>query len=253
MIRANHPQPAEREYLTEVLPFRAMVQPESLDFKALASEIVGRMRTLASFSTADVRALRREFSKRIARAPAEQVLDLAFLLLGRPDFLFRFLAYELVCHHRAALQSLGAKELERFGHGLDSWPAVDTFASYLSGPAWREHQVPDSLIHRWARSEDRWRRRAALVSTVPLNNKARGGTGDSERTLKVCSMLTNDRDDMVVKALSWALRELAKRDPKAVREFLESHKEILAARVIREAQDKLSTGLKNPRKGRNHE
>jgi 3-methyladenine DNA glycosylase AlkD len=30
-------------------------------------------------------------------------------------------------------------------------------------------------------------------------------------------LLVDDRDDMVVKAMSWALRELAKHDPKAVR------------------------------------
>jgi 3-methyladenine DNA glycosylase AlkD len=98
-------------------------------------------------------------------------------------------------------------ELERFGRGIDSWGAVDMFACYLSGPAWREHQVPDKLIHNWARSADRWFRRAALVSTVPLNSKARGGKGDSKRTLAVCASLVADRDDMVVKALSWALRE----------------------------------------------
>ncbi len=225
-----------------------MVQREFPDVKSLASEIAARMRALASLSTADVRELRREFSKRIAKAPAKQVLDLALLLLDRRTIEFRIIAYELVCHHRPALQSLGARELEQLGRDLDSWVAVDTFASYLSGPAWRERQVPDSLIHRWARSQDRWWRRAALVSTVPLNNKARGGTGDSSRTLDVCRRLANDRDDMVVKALSWALRELAKRDPKSVGEFLETHKEVLAARVTREAQNKLSTGLKNPRK-----
>ncbi|HUS10646.1 MAG TPA: DNA alkylation repair protein, partial [Pyrinomonadaceae bacterium] len=65
---------------------------------------------------------------------------------------------------------------------------------------------------RWARSKNRWLRRTALVSTVPLNNKARGGRGDSERTLMICEMLLDDRDDMVIKALSWALRELSKRD-----------------------------------------
>ena len=57
-----------------------------------------------------------------------------------------------------------------------------------------------------------------------------------------------DRDDMVVKALSWALRELAKRDPKPVVAFIEQFGERLAARVIREVQNKLNTGLKNPRR-----
>jgi len=225
-----------------------MAQRESSDVNALASEIVAQMRAMASLRTADIRALRREFSKRITTASSMEVLELALLLLDRGTIEYRFLAYELVCHHRLALQSLGTKELEQLGRGLDSWGAVDMFGCYLSGPAWRERQVPDSVIHRWARSRDRWWRRAALVSTVPLNNKARGGTGDSSRTLEVCRLLARDRDDMVVKALSWALRALAIRDPKAVGEFLESHKGIVAARVTRETQNKLSTGLKNPRK-----
>jgi 3-methyladenine DNA glycosylase AlkD len=53
---------------------------------------------------------------------------------------------------------------------------------------------------------------------------------------------------MVVKALSWALRELSKRDPDGVRQFVEQNREALAARVIREVGNKLSTGLKNPKK-----
>jgi 3-methyladenine DNA glycosylase AlkD len=52
---------------------------------------------------------------------------------------------------------------------------------------------------------------------------------------------------MVVKALSWALRELSKRDPEAAEQFLEEHQGVLASRVLREVRNKLSTGLKNPR------
>jgi 3-methyladenine DNA glycosylase AlkD len=162
----------------------------------------------------------------------------------------RFFAYELILYHRQALRSLKAKSLEDLGAGNNSWGEVDAFASYLAGPAWRERQVSDSLIQSWAHSPDRWWRRAALVSTVPLNNKARGGSGDSKRTLIICDALVTDRDDMVVKALSWALRELSKRDPKSVRTFLREHEGVLAARVVREVNSKLKTGLKNPLKQR---
>jgi 3-methyladenine DNA glycosylase AlkD len=58
------------------------------------------------------------------------------------------------------------------------------------------------------------------------------------------AQLLEDRDDMVVKAMSWALRELAKRDPGAVRAFLSKHGARLAARVRREVGNKLTTGLK---------
>jgi len=53
---------------------------------------------------------------------------------------------------------------------------------------------------------------------------------------------------MVVKGLSWALRELAKREPAIVRDFLSENKNRIAARVIREVGNKLETGLKNPKK-----
>jgi 3-methyladenine DNA glycosylase AlkD len=80
-----------------------------------------------------------------------------------------------------------------------------------------------------------------------LNSKARGGEGDSHRTLQVCRILERDRDPMVVKAMSWALRELAKVQPRAVRAYLSERRTILAPLVLREVQNKLETGLKNPK------
>lgn len=131
---------------------------------------------------------------------------------------------------------------------MDSWSAVDTFGRILAGPAWREGLVSDEVIDRWARSDDRWWRRAALVSTVALNVRSRGRRGDAPRTLAVCRRLVADPDDMVVKALSWALRALVIHDPHAVRAFLQEHDDVLAALVKREVGNKLATGLKNPRR-----
>lgn len=212
-----------------------------------AGEISSRVFLLESFTTEAIRSLRREFSKRVANSPPRFVVDVALALMNAHTFEHRFVAYELVCHHRAALASLTEKDLKLLAKGIGSWGTVDMFACFLSGQAWREKQVSDKLIHSWARSRNRWFRRAALVSTVPLNSKSRGGRGDTARTLEVCRALVSDRDDMVVKALSWALRELSKRDPKAVDQFIEEHQGELAARVVREVRNKLSTGLKNPR------
>jgi 3-methyladenine DNA glycosylase AlkD len=57
-------------------------------------------------------------------------------------------------------------------------------------------------------------------------------------------MLIEDRDDMIVKAMSWALRALAKRDPRSVATFIEQYRGRLAPRVAREVGNKLRTGLK---------
>jgi 3-methyladenine DNA glycosylase AlkD len=61
----------------------------------------------------------------------------------------------------------------------------------------------------------------------------------------VCEKVISERDDMIVKALSWALRELSKSDKKAVEDFTQNHNSQLAGRVIREVNHKLITGKKN--------
>ncbi|MCA1573196.1 MAG: DNA alkylation repair protein [Acidobacteria bacterium] len=223
---------------------------DSKQLSDLEAKVVARVSALPEQKTDAIREVRREFSRRLAKAPSELIIRLALRLTRRRVMSLRFVAYELVQHHKPAFGSLNARSLEELGRGLDSWGAVDSFACYLAGPAWREQQISDASLRRWAGSKDRWWRRAALVSTVPLNSKARGGTGDQSRTVDICAMLVKDRDDMVVKALSWALRELAKRNPESVRQFLAEHEHDLAPRVLREVNNKLVSGLKNARRPR---
>ena len=211
----------------------------------LATEIDAAIRDLPVHNTPGERGVRRRYSRKLKGASPEFVLAVAREL--RTRYGHRSLAYELIEGHRAAFRSIGAAELEELGQGIDSWWSVDSFARTLSGPAWRDGQVADELIVRWARSPDRWWRRAALVSTVALNVRSRGGRGDVPRTLAICRLLLADHDDMVAKAMSWALRELVVHDPDAVRAFLSEHEGPLAARVRREVHNKLTTGLKNPR------
>lgn len=214
------------------------------EIERIASEIDAEINALPVQNTPSVRAVRRRYSQRLKGADPEFVLALARALILH--YGHRWVAYELLSAHRGAFQRLGPAELEELGRGINSWSSVDAFARTLSGPAWREGQVPDALIQDWARSEDSWWRRAALVSTVALNVRSRGGTGDVPRTLAVCRLLADDHTDTVAKALSWALRELVVHDPQAVRAFLDEYQGQLAARVKREVRNKLETGLKNP-------
>lgn len=212
----------------------------------LASAFDAEHRALAVHKTATEREVCRKYSTLVRHSPAEFVLAFARVLLFTYDH--RWQAYELIAAHKAAFQSLRADELEALGQGINSWWTTDSFARTLSGPAWRDGLVSDELIIRWAGSPDLWWRRAALVSTVAFNIRSQGGKGDVTRTLAICKMLIADREDMVVKALSWALRELVYFDPQAVEGFLKGYEHVLAGRVKREVGSKLRTGLKNPRR-----
>jgi 3-methyladenine DNA glycosylase AlkD len=210
----------------------------------IAAAIDADIRLLPARKTPALRTVRRRHSQTLRAAPIRLIYQLAMNLCKIEGY--RWIAYELIRGHRAAFESLGATELEQLGQGINSWWTVDAFARTLSGPAWLHRQISDQLVLKWARSSDRWWRRAALVSTVALNLRSQGGQGDVPRTLRICRTLAGDQDDMVAKALSWALRELVMHDAGAVQEFLEEHDQVLAARVKREVKNKLRTGLKNP-------
>ena len=190
--------------------------------------------------------LAREFARRLAGESPAGVLAFTRAVLAQRTLEGRQVAYLVLQRRAEALASFSATVIEALGRGIDNWASVDTFACSVAGPAWRDGRVRDSDVRRWSRARDRWWRRTALVATVPLNAAARGGSGDARRTLAVCRALAAERDDMVVKALSWALRALGARAPGSVRAFLAEHGDVLHARVVREVRNKLTTGRKTP-------
>ncbi|HTO54599.1 MAG TPA: DUF952 domain-containing protein [Myxococcota bacterium] len=213
--------------------------------ESLAGALAERLRAPEHAGLAGLRRLRRETSRRLVRAPGRLVLELGQSLVATGGMRERVLGSELVLHHPEALGKLRVRDAKRLAGKLASWADVDVFACAIAGQAFRDGRIPEAEILRWARSRDPFWRRAALVSTVPLNVRAQGGAGDARRTLRICRALLGDRADLVVKALSWALRALAERDPAAVERFVGAQRAKLAARVLREVGTKLRTGRKN--------
>ncbi len=68
----------------------------------------------------------------------------------------------------------------------------------------------------WARSKNRWRRRAACVALIRGARRRMFG----EEISRVSEVLLVDEDDMVRKGLGWLLREHAKADPARAMKFL---------------------------------
>src|SRR3569832_33466 len=212
-----------------------------MDVQAIVRRTWAQTRALPKRDTPSLRTVRKALSVELRHAPARDVVAVGEALAQTTP---RWLGLEVITNHRAALASLTLTDVERLGL-LDSWYSVDAYGIYISGPAWRDGQIGIAANKRREKFRDFWWRRAALVSTVALNAKSHGNGYRTADTLAICEMLIDDREDMVVKALSWALRVLASRDPVAVRAFLEQHKGRLAARVKRECRLKLETGKKN--------
>jgi 3-methyladenine DNA glycosylase AlkD len=218
---------------------------EELDYKKAAKELFDDLQKVQVKNTPNLRRVRQKYSRKLTQAAPEQILDFVRYFINH--YGYRWIAFEIIHCHKTAIKIIGMKEIEEFGKQINSWGASDVFAGFLAGPAWRNGQVPDELILNWANSSDFWWRRTALVCTVALNRRSLGGQGDVHRTLKICRVLVADKNDMVVKALSWALRELISHNSESVIKFINEYEGVLASRVKREVKNKLTTGVKNPK------
>ena len=215
------------------------VSTESILASLQQAEQPLRTPAMRSIAMAAARELRRD------GADAESVFGLCDALIELDELhdAARTVAFEIAYRHRGLRDALDVQKLERLGRTLDGWASVDHFARKLSGPTWQRNQISDGHVLKWSRSKNFWWQRVGLVSTIALNERHLG-KGDAVRTLAICELFVDKRADLHVKALSWALRELGQRDPAPVQEFIEQHKDRLAPRIIREVQNKLTTGHK---------
>ncbi|MEA1887341.1 MAG: DNA alkylation repair protein [Bacteroidota bacterium] len=193
----------------------------------------------------DLKTVTRIIRNDTSREDPEQIIRLCKEMALAGIFEVQQVSFGLLNKKYRIIKQLVLNDLLVLGTYMDNWGSTDSFGTQISGPAWRLKCINNNTVKEWASSQDKWWRRIALVSTVGLNLKSQKGEGDVARTLMICKMLVSDRDDMVVKAMSWALRELSKRYPLDVKEFIESYKDALAPRVTREVSRKLLTGRKN--------
>lgn len=186
-----------------------------------------------------------ELKKLYASWTPQEWIELCKALVAKDIIECQGLAYELIGRNRKLLDALSYADLEDLWRNLDNWASVDHFTVGIYGVLWGRGVVKDAHIDALLKSENFWDRRVAVVATVALNLKSRGGKGDTPRTLAVCERVVDDHQDMIQKALSWSLRELSKRDREAVVAFMDKYEDRLARRVVREVSHKLEFGTKN--------
>ena len=193
----------------------------------------------------NIKIVLKELKEQTKTLKTQEKLDLIRRLIDKDVFELQQIAFEYLQTEKNLYKSLTEEFIESIEKNLDNWISVDYFGAIVVGCAWRENFVSTEKVKSYLKSDDFWIRRIAVVATVSLNQKARGGLGDSKRTLEICKLVVDDHQEMIVKALSWALRELAKIDKEPVIEFVNENENRLHKKVLREVTNKLKTGLKN--------
>lgn len=132
----------------------------------------------------------------------------------------------------------GDQEFKRFDAWLDrisSWADHDGLVHCLIAPLVAAKPERVGVIFRWAKSPNRWRRRAASVALI-RGARAKMFFPDITR---LSDSLLGDEDDMVQKGLGWLLRETAKFDAQRTVPYLMKIRGRAPRRVLRTACETL--------------
>ncbi len=137
----------------------------------------------------------------------------------------------------------GDREFKRFESWIDrisSWADHDALVHYLIAPMVASKPARAKAVFRWARSPNRWLRRAACVALI---RGARAKMFFPEIT-KLANSLLTDEDDMVQKGLGWLLRETAKFDARRTVPYLMKIRERAPRLVLRTACETLPPAVR---------
>jgi len=151
----------------------------------------------------------------------EEAVRLCDILLPRPELEAKAVAI-LVLHRfrRAYPESLFDKTHAWLaGNHLDNWASVDTLCPEVVGTLLEAHPRLLRRLERWARSTNRWVRRASLVSLLKLARRPE----HRDAVYAMAARHFASDDDLVQKASGWLLREVGKPDMKALAGFLRAH------------------------------
>ena len=192
-------------YMKEIAPFIGVVTPER---RALVKKIAKGMKVPTS---AELGATARKLWRLEERE-------------------FQYAANDLIdIHWKIADENFLAEHVEHLIVTKSWWDTVDGLGSVAVSPLTEKYGC-EKLIDKWNKSSNLWLNRAAIQ-----HQRGRKFETDVKLVLRYCDDHSDSNEFFIVKAIGWALRDIAKINPKAVRDFLKAHPD-LGRVAVREAE-----------------
>jgi 3-methyladenine DNA glycosylase AlkD len=112
---------------------------------------------------------------------------------------------------------------------VNNWDLVDVSSHAILGK-YLLAKPPRDILYTLANSDNLWKQRIAIVSTLAFIRK-----NDFTDTLTIAELLLGHQHDLIHKAVGWMLREIGKRDYACMMRFLKTHYAQLPRTTLRYA------------------
>ena len=164
---------------------------------------------------------RRRIFKEIWKENKEEVSakarEIALELYSNPQREFHYCAIEILIKElKGNYKKEDIQLIEKLITNNSWWDSVDTIAKYILGEYLLEFPLETkNVIKRFSKSDDMWLNRSAILFQLGYKKKT-----DFEILKAECNNHKMSKEFFIQKAIGWALREYAKSNPDAVKEFV---------------------------------
>jgi 3-methyladenine DNA glycosylase AlkD len=112
-----------------------------------------------------------------------------------------------------------------------NWATTDAICGALIGPLVLRYAELGARLRVWSRHRNMWVRRASIVGLIP-----RARRGESlDLVYEIAARLHADGEDLVQKAVGWALREAGKTDMPRLERYLRANGALIPRTTVRYA------------------
>lgn len=174
---------------------------------------------------------RRSLVKKIAREfdlpTSDELAQTARALWKLEEREFHYAAFDLI---QIQIDAANKKFLEDHVEYLIThkswWDTVDGLGSAAVSPLTDKYGC-EKLIEKWNKSENIW-----LIRSAIQHQRGRKFEADNKLILRYCHEHAESTEFFIVKAIGWALRDMAKVSPREVRNFLMEHPDLGSVAVL---------------------
>lgn len=123
---------------------------------------------------------------------------------------------------------------------VTNWASCDTLCNHSVGAFLEKYPKYLKDLKKWARSKNRWTKRASAVSLIVPARKGKF----LKEIFEIADVLLLDGDDMVQKGYGWMLKAASEAHQKEVFAYVMKHKKEMPRTALRYAIEKMPKELK---------
>jgi 3-methyladenine DNA glycosylase AlkD len=127
--------------------------------------------------------------------------------------------------------------IERY---INNWAKCDGFCNHTVGDLIQKFPEAVVEVKSWAKSENRWLKRASAVSLIVPAKKGLF----LQDAFEICDVLLTDEDDMVQKGYGWLLKEESRKHQTKVFDYVVKNHKVMPRTALRYAIELMPRELK---------